>query len=163
MTQLYMDGKPIYELSEKVFRGQHPVNALDLKSLKDLGVKTILNLERGFFEFFTAHFDYEVIHGTLMGMNVIQIQMSDFLPPSADMLDAALAILLRPESGRVYVHCMHGVDRTGFVCAAYRVHAQGWTQNRAIQEMYGMGFHKWSYFWWLPSLRRYLSRENDFF
>ncbi len=46
---------------------------------------------------------------------------------------------LRP----VFVHCQHGSDRTGAMCAAYRVVVEGWTKQQAIDEMTsgGFGFH----------------------
>jgi protein-tyrosine phosphatase len=43
----------------------------------------------------------------------------------------------------VLVHCRHGSDRTGTMCAAYRIVVQGWTKEEAIEEMThgGYGFH----------------------
>ena len=43
----------------------------------------------------------------------------------------------------VFVHCLHGADRTGTMCAAYRVVVDGWTKQQAIDEMTkgGYGFH----------------------
>jgi hypothetical protein len=44
----------------------------------------------------------------------------------------------------VLVHCHHGADRTGTMCALYRIAIQGWTKEDAIQEMVqgGYGFHE---------------------
>lgn len=43
----------------------------------------------------------------------------------------------------VFVHCEHGADRTGTLCAAYRVAVDGWTKQQAVDEMTqgGFGFH----------------------
>jgi protein tyrosine/serine phosphatase len=43
----------------------------------------------------------------------------------------------------VFVHCQHGADRTGTMCAIYRVAVDGWTKQQAIDEMTkgGFGFH----------------------
>ena len=60
----------------------------------------------------------------------------------------------------VFVHCMHGADRTGTMCAAYRVAVDGWTKRQAIDEMTqgGFGFHSiWSN---LPKLIENLDVEK---
>ncbi|MDB4461879.1 protein-tyrosine phosphatase family protein, partial [bacterium] len=47
----------------------------------------------------------------------------------------------------VLVHCLHGSDRTGAMCAAYRVVVEGWSMEDAIRERKsgGYGHHKiWS-------------------
>ena len=51
--------------------------------------------------------------------------------------------MTNPESGTVLVHCQHGADRTGLLVAVYRVVVQGWSKERAIDEMTngGFGFH----------------------
>ena len=40
----------------------------------------------------------------------------------------------------VFVHCHRGAERTGVMCAAYRVVVQGWTKEEAIAEMTEGGF-----------------------
>jgi len=39
------------------------------------------------------------------------------------------------------VHCLHGNDRTGVLCAFYRVLVQGWSRARAWDEAILQGFH----------------------
>ena len=41
------------------------------------------------------------------------------------------------------VHCQHGADRTGTMCAMYRIVKQGWSADEAIKELEegGYGFH----------------------
>ncbi len=55
-----------------------------------------------------------------------------------------LQIVTNPKRAPVLVHCQHGADRTGLMCAIYRVAVQGWTKEEAIREMTqgGYGFHK---------------------
>ena len=58
-----------------------------------------------------------------------------------------LRIVTNPKQTTVLVHCQHGADRTGTMCALYRVVEQGWTKEQAIEEMTqgGFGFHRiWS-------------------
>ena len=53
--------------------------------------------------------------------------------------DKVLAFLRAVEEakgrGAVYVHCQHGMDRTGLAVAAYRITAQGWDCERALEEL----------------------------
>lgn len=49
------------------------------------------------------------------------------------------------------IHCEHGEDRTGLICAVYRVTHDHWTKAQAEKEMIANGFHKeelalWG--WW---------------
>ena len=41
-----------------------------------------------------------------------------------------------------YVHCEHGQDRTGLTIGIYRVQHDGWTKEKAYNEMIAHGFHK---------------------
>jgi protein tyrosine phosphatase (PTP) superfamily phosphohydrolase (DUF442 family) len=43
----------------------------------------------------------------------------------------------------VFVHCFHGADRTGMLCAIYRIVIQKWDKEEAIEEMKKYGFHFW--------------------
>jgi hypothetical protein len=121
---------------------------------------TSLNLEYGFNAWFGGNLNREIewaqqLRDESRGyVNVQSIRMSDFLPPKPAELDAALDIIKR--STFTYVHCLHGVDRTGFVIAAYRVKVQGWTWEEAYGEMLHLGFHLFPYALWLPSLKKYL-------
>ena len=53
-------------------------------------------------------------------------------------------IVTNPKRIPVLVHCQHGADRTGIICALYRIIIQGWTKEDAIKEMNqgGFGFHQ---------------------
>ena len=55
-----------------------------------------------------------------------------------------LTIVTDPKKTPVLVHCRHGADRTGTMCAVYRIVVQGWTKEEAIKEMTdgGFGFHR---------------------
>ncbi len=68
--------------------------------------------------------------------------------PTVGQLDHAVTILSDPQRQPVYVHCDHGVDRTGMVLAAYRIQVDGWTFERAYEEMRSHGFHEeWLVSW----------------
>lgn len=148
----------ITKVTDRLFRGAHPLTVQDLAQLKAQGIDTILNLERGWFELFHGRLNWETIMGIMAGMTVIHLQLADVFAPEPMQLDAALDIIRDPKYGKVYVHCLHGVDRTGEVCAAERVKVEGWSADSAIAEMFSFGYHQMPYrYLWLPSFRRYLS------
>ncbi len=41
------------------------------------------------------------------------------------------------------MHCLHGADRTGPMCAIYRMAVEGWSKEEAIKEMKegNFGYH----------------------
>ena len=55
------------------------------------------------------------------------------------MIHKIVKLLSDPKSGRVYVHCEHGKDRTGLIVALYRVCHQGWSPDAAYAEMMEKG------------------------
>jgi hypothetical protein len=46
-----------------------------------------------------------------------------------------------PTPGAIYVHCLHGEDRTGLVIGLERVFVEGWSPESAWKEMLAFGFH----------------------
>jgi protein-tyrosine phosphatase len=81
------------------------------------------------------------------------IAMSGVQRPSANALREAVNFIQIEQATNtpVLVHCLHGVDRTGMVCAAYRIVKQGWTVEQAWAEALAKGMHR-IYFWWKNSL-----------
>lgn len=115
--------------------------------------KYVFNLEVGWFDAFHGDVDRERGWCATAGAEYCHRPMSDFWAPSANQL-AYLVGQIHGSShlGMTLVHCLHGEDRTGMVCAAYRIMVQGWSLDQAVNEMMIMGFHKWAYWWWLPVL-----------
>ena len=54
--------------------------------------------------------------------------------PDDETIGRFLAIMDDPANRPVLVHCMHGVGRTGLLCALFRMEYDGWDAERAIQE-----------------------------
>lgn len=141
------------EVTSYLLRGPRPKNMADLKTL---GVTDILNLQHGFHEFFNND-EYENQLAANFGMVETELHFGDLLPPSRKSVGMGLEIIrsVRDMGGRVYVHCLHGKDRTGFMIACFRMIDQGWSFEKARDEMFMHGFHKWPYYPWTWVLKDY--------
>ncbi len=63
--------------------------------------------------------------------------------PDPENVNRFLKIVTDGSRTPVFVHCRHGADRTGTVCAIYRIATEGWSKDEAIEEMTkgGFGYH----------------------
>lgn len=98
-------------------------------------------------EFIEAEEDYCWRHN----IKYIRKPLSGFTRPTEEQLMGLLGtitILRRP----LLVRCRRGVDRTGFVIAAYRILVNGWDVERAYQECLDNGHRRWIYWWWKKTL-----------
>jgi protein tyrosine phosphatase (PTP) superfamily phosphohydrolase (DUF442 family) len=96
-----------------------------------MGVKTVVNLRS-----FSS--DRSKLEGT--GLRYAHIYCKAWHPEDEDTLDF-LKIMSDPANHPVFVHCLHGADRTGCAVAVYRVVEQGWAMEDAVKEMHRFGFH----------------------
>jgi len=127
---LGLPGLPnLHRVSDQMYRGAQPT-AEGMKELQKLGVKTVVNLR-----FFTS--DRDELEGTTLAYE--HINMVSFYPVRQDVV-SFLKIVTDPNRTPVFVHCQHGADRTGMMCAIYRVAVQGWSKDQAIEEMTKGGF-----------------------
>lgn len=121
-----------HKVSDDLYRGAQPT-AEGVKQLEKLGVKTVINLR-------TVHSDRDKMKGT--GLSYEHISMSTWNVEEKDII-RFLQIVTDPNRTPVFVHCQHGADRTGTMCAVYRIIIQGWSKDVAIEEMTkgGFGYH----------------------
>jgi len=63
--------------------------------------------------------------------------------PDPENVTHFLKIVTDSSRTPVFVHCRHGADRTGTICAIYRIATEGWSKDEAIEEMTkgGFGYH----------------------
>lgn len=140
------------KVNDLLYRGPRPTNMLDLAALN---FGAIINLEDGVYDL--LHNDvYEQQQPIEYNIRPYRFHLSDWRIPNLDNVwHIVRAIQGENRAGRsVYVHCLHGVDRTGYVIAAYRI-ASGWPVHVAIKEMYEQGFHRFPYFYWVSSLSKF--------
>lgn len=159
----------ITRVTEDVFRGPHPEVMSDLSAL---GIKTILSLQTGAQEILRNEIYSEDHRAEKLGIRVVHERLSNFFPPNELQVFTCLSHMTgqtgpfrshEPEKLPIYVHCKHGVDRTGFICAAYRVLIQGWEIEDALEEMYELGHHRWFYWYWTPAFRKRMAEMRPMF
>ncbi len=129
-----MNGVPnLHKVSETLYRSAQPSEE-GMKNLKALGIKTIINLR-------SFNSDKKEIGDT--GLGYEHIFMKAWRPEVKEAV-RFLKIVTDPKRAPVLVHCQHGADRTGIMCAIYRVAVQGWTKEEALNELKegGFGFHE---------------------
>jgi protein tyrosine/serine phosphatase len=128
--RLELAGVPnFHKVSDELYRGAQP-SAEGMRRLKQLGVKTIINLR-------SFHSDRDEIGQTQLTYEHIYMK-----PWHAEDKEVVrfLRIVTDPNRTPVFVHCQRGADRTGTMCAIYRIFVQGWTKDDAIEEMTEGGF-----------------------
>lgn len=131
----------------QLWRGGAPKSKADLQKLYAMGIDLIINLETGTADAL-GDYPHECQDWLEMGRKFLLIQCSNFSPPTAEQTKNVLnAITSHVYNGKkVYIHCFSGVDRTGWMCAAFR--QQFWPAAEAWQkEAWEKGTHKW-FFWW---------------
>lgn len=129
----------LHRVSESLYRSAQPT-AEGMKNLKQMGIETIVNLR-------SFHSDRKEIG--LTGLGYEHIYMKAWHPERKEAL-RFLQIVTNPKRTPVLVHCLHGADRTGTMCALYRIAVQGWSKEEALREMTQGGFNFHSVFANLP-------------
>lgn len=121
------------QVGERLYRGGQPLPG-GVEKLAALGVNTIINLRRR-----DAHTRAEEKAARSLGMRYFNLEMTAWGRPTREEVGRVLEIIEAPESGRVFVHCRDGVDRTGTIVACYRIAHEGWAADEAVAEARRLG------------------------
>jgi protein tyrosine phosphatase (PTP) superfamily phosphohydrolase (DUF442 family) len=109
-------------------RGGQP-DAAGFRALqREYGIGTVVNLND-----LTAMQEETVV--TALGMSYVALPSSAWQPDAEKLRTFLGAMADARDTGPVYVHCKHGMDRTGLAVAAYRIVVQGWDAERALAEL----------------------------
>ena len=122
----------LHKVSESLYRGAQPGKE-GIQELKKLGIKTVINLR-------SDQSDEKMLKDSGIVYKAIPMAASD---PKVEDVITFLNIISDSNSAPVFIHCRYGADRTGLMCAVYRIFVQGWSKENAIEEMTkgGYGFH----------------------
>jgi protein tyrosine/serine phosphatase len=116
---------------------------------QQIGIKTIINLR-------TFHSDTDEIGST--GLLNERLHVKLWHIEDEDVIKV-MRILANKENGPYLIHCHYGADRTGVMCAMYRIIYQGWTKEEAIDEMVNGGYEFRSQ--WTNIIHYILSADID--
>lgn len=128
----------LYRVDAHLYRSAQP-DAKGFLYLYDLGVRNDLNLRQ-------YHDDESLLDDLNITYYRIKIRTERM---TYEQLVEGVAFIMNADTP-VLVHCRHGSDRTGTVVAGYRIVADGWSKEQAVEEFQngGYGFHSF----WFPNL-----------
>lgn len=129
-----------------LYRGGQP-GADGFEALSKLGIKTVVCLRWGAK---TVKAERAAVQS--LGMNFISIQLNYWSLPTAAVVRDFLNLLDETHNHPIFLHCLHGSDRTGLLIAIFRIRRQQWTVHDAYKEMKRYGFHRFRvriFKWWL--------------
>jgi len=135
-----------YQVTTNLYRGAQPT-AEGMKQLKTMGIKTVVNLR-------SFHSDKDEVAGT--GLKSVRFEVKPWHAEDEDVI-GFLKVMADTNNLPVFVHCERGADRTGLMCAMYRIVFCDWTKQQAIEEMRQGGFH-FSPVW--KDLVRYIEKAD---
>ena len=101
---------------------------------RSIGVRTVVNLRH-----YHGRSEGERVRAAGMRYEWIPLESTD--APEREQVQRVLEVVTDEEAQPVYVHCLHGVDRTGAMVAVYRIREQGWNNADALAEMEHFGAH----------------------
>ena len=131
--KIELQGVPnLHKVDTQFYRSAQPT-AEGMTNLVALGVKTVVNLRDN-------HSDADEIGGLPLVAKRIEIFTANI---KVEQVKEFLSIVSDTNNLPLLVHCQHGADRTGTMCAMYRIVKQGWSADEAIKELEegGYGFH----------------------
>jgi len=140
-------------VSPTVLRGGQPDEEA-LSALQKAGVKLIVNLRHhskaspvapSAYSFFRRHSDDDEIDeekeiAERLGLRFLNISLDGINAPGFADIDRFVQLFDDAENVPMYVHCLHGRERTGFMLAAYRIKVELWTADQSYREMVQQGF-----------------------
>jgi protein tyrosine phosphatase (PTP) superfamily phosphohydrolase (DUF442 family) len=117
-----------------LLRGAQPT-AQNLQLLKSAGVRTIINLRNE-----PILIQQEAQQARALGLAYVNIPLDVFNPPTDAQVRHFISCVSDSKTQPVFVHCLHGQDRTGTMVAMYRIDREGWAADQAYQEMLQDGY-----------------------
>ncbi|HWZ82403.1 MAG TPA: dual specificity protein phosphatase family protein [Terriglobales bacterium] len=117
------------EVTPMLYRGGQPTHE-GFKRLSEMGINIVVDVGR-------SKRDEKQIKQ--LGMRYVSLPW--YCPfPKDDVFQRFLKLIQENPEKKIFVHCRLGDDRTGMMIAAYRMGIQGWTAERAMEEMHFFGY-----------------------
>jgi tyrosine-protein phosphatase SIW14 len=136
-----------HQVESWLYRGGRP-DAEGIRMLRSIGIRTIVTLERGWFEREPQEVQKERQLAEQGGIQFIHVPLHPFFKPRSEEIRKILSIVMEPARHPVFIHCRKGKDRTGIIIAVFRVRYQNWAVQRAYEELESFGHRRILLFWW---------------
>lgn len=136
------------KIHENLYRGGQPEGGADAyRKLKAMGIEIVVNFRND-----SDDVEAERAQVEALGMRFVSIPWSGFRHPDNRQVAEFLQLLRANRDKKIFVHCRRGAERTGVMVAAYRISAQGWTPEQALEEMEAFKFRGF----WFRHLKNYV-------
>ena len=121
-------------VNENYYRGAQP-GAEGMAELKRLGVKTVIDLRKDRVRDAAGWAE-------AAGLKYVNLPLVASRPATEAETEQFLGLVNDPANQPVFVHCKGGRHRTGALTAVFRITHDGWTADRAFEEMLKYDFNK---------------------
>jgi tyrosine-protein phosphatase SIW14 len=125
--------KNFSQVNDHLYRGGQP-DPHGLQQLADAHVSLVIDLREP-----SEGTEAERRLVQSLGMKYVDVPFPRLSAPTPQEIKRVLSLLVPDDSGRTFVHCWRGKDRTGTVIACYRIQHDGWSPQRALREAHENG------------------------
>lgn len=149
VVALWLIGMPVVasepfvvsKVTDGLYRGPPPRDRCHFEQLRQLGIRTVLDLR----SWVPGSSRREADLGAEYGISC-QLYRWPATPWKKGGVESAYPYLLRQDLRPLYIHCHTSRERTGLVIGLYRVREQGWAPLDAYCEMLRNGLR--GFFWY---------------
>jgi protein tyrosine/serine phosphatase len=136
-----------HRMTPYLYRGARP-QAPGVEELKKLGIDLVIDLQDTLIHVVRPEKFDEKAAVEAAGMQYLSKPINPVLGVKPDRIQNILDRIeeARTKGLKVYIHCLAGQDRTGFVAAFHRVKVEGWEPERAHAEWLRYGYHPHVFF-----------------
>ena len=114
-----------------LYRSAQPTTHQISHLIDTVGLETILIVREGL----SDRVPDEVEYARGRGLNAVHIPIKSRQPIPDRQVAEFFRYVDDPANHPILVHCSAGRHRAGYLCALYRIERQGWTVERAMEEM----------------------------
>lgn len=125
-----------HKVNDWLYRGGQP-GSEGVTALKELGIRTVISLRWG-----KKTIETERAYVEAAGMTFLSVRLNYWNLPTQQIIEDFLVLIEQEAARPIFVHCLHGADRTGLLIAIYRMSYEHWPVEKAYAEMKKYGFHR---------------------